>query len=153
MKNALKMLGGAIVVYVVMAACGASSNHGDATSAGDDDGSIGAELDGALAALGDAVTNPVGEAAAGPTATVVTEPCNKTGTNLGGTSFPYAEHAFPGKTKADLATLSFTINEGKDIWTSPAGYQTVIGAGAWIKDGSVAVTCAATSTVTFVLPQ
>jgi hypothetical protein len=172
-KEAAKMLGGSITIYVVMAACSAASGPGGFTSQdGSASGGSGSGSGGTIGAsassgsgsgsdgpsIFDALTDPVPEAKAASLPPIVaTESCTGQYTS-GGSTFVYAEHAFPGQTATQLAAVETLIMVPSSA-SVPPGYtqeQDV----AYVRDGYAAVLCGVTSdpsvasmTVTFVLPQ
>lgn len=143
-KNAAKVFGGACVVYLAMAACGAS----DHVATGKDAGASSASSAGG-GSIFDALTDPVSEAKAGSPPDVATEKCDKFGTNSAGTTFYYAEHSYPGKTSAELLLVAVGLS-----FTNAAlpDYEMQQGT-PWIKDGYVALLCGQNTQVTFVLPS
>lgn len=97
------------------------------------------------------LASPVPDAGAQtmPTALAVfDEPCDKTFTSPGATTpTSYAEHAFPGKIAAQLATVAVLVS-----FSSPLeipGYGLLSGA-PQIRDGAVGVTCSGSAR--FVVP-
>jgi hypothetical protein len=145
----LRLLISSLVVYILIA-CGSALTQ---TTAGD------GEVD--AASMLDALANPVPDAIAGPLPPITaTESCNKQAPGPSGVTYVYAEHAFPGYTAMQLAsvvTISTLTAAGQTI----PGYGQSVG-GALVRDGSAAqfcgVTTATTSTisvssVTFILPQ
>jgi hypothetical protein len=157
-KEALRIVGGSLVVYVVMAACSSEGgvpsmivNAVDA-AVGDVGGTSGDATGNAL----DAIVNPIPEASAGPLPPIVaTESCTQQAPDAGtGVTYLYAEHAFPGYTAQQLAGLQILNN---DAFTSIPGYSQSQGI-AYIRDGYAAVICGSPTaqsitSVTFILPQ
>ncbi|AKV04570.1 hypothetical protein AKJ09_11233 [Labilithrix luteola] len=145
------------MLYVVMAACGAS-DRAAGLAASNDDGGGGGSVDASeiVDAFVDSMTNPVGDAKADPLPPdVATEKCDKILKYGGVTDYYVAEHAYPGKTAAELALVHFTITAPNYL----EGYSLQFGSGGYVRDGSVAVMCdmvngtPSTKTVTFVLPR
>jgi hypothetical protein len=133
----LKNLGGSIVTYVVVAACAGSANTTPGGGGARDSGS-----------LLDAMTNPVPDAMASPQ-TVAVEPCDKSYV-YSGTTITYAEHLFPGKSMADL--VSVTVIYATTLG-APPGYANSTSHDTWIRDGAVFGACTpGAQSVTFVLP-
>lgn len=102
----------------------------------------------------DVLLDPVSEAAAAPP-DVATEQCNKTVMYKGGT-WIYAEHAYPGKLKNDLAPVHAVAHLVNNAVPMPPGYQDFATTPV-VRDGFAAVFCgtqgnASADTVTFVLP-
>jgi len=159
-----KHLLGSVVVYLVVAACGSGGGSGGASGGtaggGGGEGGVGAGHDGAPGGpdeggLLDAITNPEHDAIAAPGATVVDEQCDKTFVANTQTQV-YAEHAFPGKTKNDLAGVQAVVHYHPGVFSPPPGYADQVW-GVLVKDGAVAVQCGAQSSpsldgVTFILP-
>jgi hypothetical protein len=155
-----KLIGGSIAVYAIMAAC---SGTGGPDLSGSNGGRLAvgtaANDSGSNATL---LTNPVPAANAQPTgASSFTEACNKTSPNPDAGPFVlYAEHAFPGYTAQQLASV-VALGSGPGNFNAIPGYplQTV---GTSVRDGYVAAACGygvGTSlqegqyqSVTFVLP-
>lgn len=149
LREVRRALFGGFAIYVLVAAC---SGAEDARVAGAG-GSSGHDA-GMLDAIADALTDPVGEAEAGTPPDVATEPCDKVG-DIGGTMFVYAEHAYPGKTVADLAPIAIAAHF--TAGAAFAGYEHSTVAGTYLAAGKVAVNCGPQSaptfdSVTFVLP-
>lgn len=129
-----------------MAACGSSHSAG----VGGPDAATGPhEAGGPM----DALVSPVPEAQAGPLPPdVVVEQCDKMGLTVGTTTYFYAEHAYPGKSKADLARVGVVVHLPGGSPALGHGYEDVVGS-PYVKDGFAAFTCAQGQSVTFVLPQ
>lgn len=161
-------LSGSVVLYVAMAACGAPAGSGRAgelstsTGAGGTaNGASGAGSQGSGGVLGglvDAMTNPVADAHAALPPDVATEPCNKRA-HIGdsGIDYLYAEHAYPGKTKADLTALR-QLGHLTSAYVVLPGYADIAGLGAYVRDGIAAVFCGSSQapiydTITFILPN
>lgn len=145
----IALLAAGIAVYGAVAACSAAGT----TSAGQGrDGGpgaiVGALVDAAHAAV-DALANPVPTASAAPLPLQVdVEPCNVEGAN----GVLYAEHAYPGRSAAELsATRAIVSPAGQSYF--PPGYVGIVG-NTVVRDGSAAVQCGIKSqpapTVTFV---
>jgi hypothetical protein len=146
-KEALKLVGGSIFVYAIMAACGSGNPPGGTADGGTTvrDGS-GGDSPGIL----DALLDPVSEAHAGMPI-VATENCNKQFM-----SQAYAEHLFTGYTAQQLALTVALVHFTSGA--NPLGSYPYTQQAAAVKDGAVAVICGPASnpvfdTVTFVLPQ
>ena len=147
--KALKLVGGSVVVYLAVAACGSGARlvaTNDASAP--QDSSI-------VDAIVDAVTDPVPEAQAGLPPIVAVEPCNKTFV-ISSTTWVYAEHAFPGKTKTDLASVQTLTHYLPGQMPAPPGYSEELGL-PWARDGYSAQLCGTQPTpsvdsVTFILP-
>jgi hypothetical protein len=139
------------VVYVVAAACGASERVADV--AGDGGGAM-------VDALVDGIVDPVKEASADPTgADIAEERCDKTGT-VGGATYAYAVHAYPGKSVRELSALrvvTFAGSKSAPIVINGASFDRGQ-ASAALRDGEAAVFCGPTGapsyeSVTFILPR
>lgn len=103
----------------------------------------------------DAIVNPVPDAIAAPGAIVATESCSKTFVYQT-TTYVFAEHAFVGKTKTDLTTLSVSVHFTSANPLTPPGYSDQQ-SGAYVRDGYASVLCGAQTnpvidSVTFILP-
>jgi|GEM_PF-6705736 len=164
-KESLRVFGGAVVVYMAIAACGAS---GGGSSGADDGGPAASSSSGAsgsasssagggglLDAIADALTNPVKDAKAGPLPPLVaTELCDKAFTYPGGAVGKAAIHAYPGKLVNDLAAIQVVDHSGS--YTGTAEGVAYTGAAkaniVYLADGSVAAVCGGGS-MTFILPQ
>jgi hypothetical protein len=140
-----RTLGSGAALYVVMAACGGSDRAAETGDAG------AAEL---VDAFVDEVASPVKDAKADPvTPDVAVEQCDKVVKYQGSADYYVAEHAYPGKTIAQLSAVRVVITP------SPAqieGYnhqQTL----PHLRDGFGAVLCSPVSagpspySITFVL--
>ncbi len=150
LTHVFRSLASGFVLYVVMAACGASDNIVASMSDGGDVG------DALVDALGDALVNPVGDAKADPLPPdVATESCTKV-LKFGGVDSYVAEHAYPGKTAAELSLVQTVIAS-----TALEGYTMQVSVGHYVRDGFVAQYCGAVSggtaissgKVTFVLAR
>ena len=143
-KDVLRALLAGSVIYVVIAACSSSS----------DGGSGWVKNGGGGSSFFDALTDPVPEAQAGEPQ-VADEPCSQTD-QYSGQTFYYAEHLYPGKTRAQLALVHALLNFPASAGAMP-GYASMSSAQTYVADGKVAVLCGYDSTVasytaTFVLP-
>lgn len=139
-KSVVQKVAGAVVVYVVVAACGAagSSPTGTVDPTVRDGSDV---FDGVVDAIVDGVVDPVGEANAGPVPPeVVTEPCNKTYA-CGSLTCRYAEHAFPGKTAEDLAASVVGVGDLDTSAHRPPGYSRQGAVALFLRDGSAAAGC------------
>ncbi len=142
-------IAGAAAVYVVVAACGTSSPSSSSTSAASSAG--GSVVD----AIVDQLTSPVPDALAGPTPPdVADESCTKTFTPPSGPAQLYAEHAYPGKTAADLGAVHVVVTSTASLVLP--GYDS-FATTPYVRDGAAAVPCGAVgasnySKVTFILP-
>ena len=157
----MRSLASGFVIYVAMAACGASD--GVVASMGGDGGSGGVVDEGGsfVDAFVDALANPVGDAKAEPLPPdVATEQCNKTGT-FGGNPSNFAVHDYPGKTVEELSAVRMVAHlasvQKADIGGVYDYSLTVLNAS--VRAGSVAVYCGAVGgnqaydSVTFVMPR
>jgi hypothetical protein len=100
-----------------------------------------------------ATCDKVGSSKAGGSADVTTETCDKITPD--GSNY-YAEHAYPGRSKIDLARAVAVVSTGTASMPSvPPGYSDVVLSLLLVKDGAVAAICNgdAGKTVTFILPQ
>lgn len=182
LRRTIETLGAGIAVYVLMAACSGSGGAGQPQAAAGSSSVAGSDGSGGLVGTGgepgDAgmmadVMNPVPDAmaAAGagngdcgcepyvpPEPTVVTADCDIEGSN--GSMF--AEVAFPGRTKEQLATVHVVVTYPTDIAdrypaSALAGYDTQLST-LFVRDGYVATNCGSIASnfvgesVTFVLP-
>jgi hypothetical protein len=171
MKRALEFLGGAVLVYGLVAACGGSGEdahpplHAEGGSAGTTGvgGGSGTGVDSAADALidsvVDALSEPVQEAdAQAPTGpTIVNAPCNIVVEYSGNRAY-FAEASFPGKTLDQLARLTAYTNYATQFpagYVAPPGYRNYVTL-PMIQPGMAAVGCgnagAKAESVTFVLP-
>jgi hypothetical protein len=161
-RKALEWLGGSVLVYVLVAACGSSGGSGHIVSGAGGEGSGGVQgaagetEDGGL--MGD-VMNPVPDAmaAAGagnescecprvdpyvpPEPTIVEADCDI----VGGSGVMFAEAAFPGKSSDDLARVIALIEYEYNIATkypasAPAGYAAQL-SNIFVRDGYAAASC------------
>ena len=133
----LKILGGSMVTYVVVAVC-AGSGGGYYRSATMD-----------ASTIVDALTNPVPDALAGPTVSAPV-PCSQS-YQFSGSTLYYAEQAYPGKSATDLASVVAII----PMAGGPPGYTyTIVGSSiTFVQDGYAAVICGnASYSAIFVLP-
>jgi hypothetical protein len=82
---------------------------------------------------------------------VATEICDK---KTPDGKLSYAEHAYPGRTKAELARAAAFISVA-DPTAVPSGYDSATMSYLLIRDGAVAAVCnnAEGKTITFVLPR
>jgi len=158
-----RMVGGAVAVYLVMAACsagsGGTSSNAGGSSSGTASSSSGSSKGDGSGSLIDALTDPVGEAQAGLPPITATEMCGHTYAPSAGTTCFYAEHAFPGYTVAQLA---FVVADAHMTATAmangagPTGYADSL-VTPYVRDGYAAVFCGCTASgfdqVTFYLPQ
>jgi hypothetical protein len=141
-KDVLRVLGGGAVLYVVMAAC---STSGDGNQGSGKEGNGGSTFF-------DALTDPVSDALAGePQA--ADELCNKSYVHASST-FYYAEHLYPGKSKAQLAVVHAILTPHSGDSLKPPDYSGIMAPRQYVEDGKVAVDCGsvADATVTFVMP-
>lgn len=126
---------GAAAIYVCAAACSASSSGG---------GGALEDARAAVDALLDQIASPVADAKADtPPLQTATEACDKTYA-CNTVQCLYAEHAFPGRTAAELRTVIAQATF-LPVVSAPAGY-TVMNVPVFIKDGSVATYCGTTAT-------
>jgi hypothetical protein len=144
-KDAVKVWGAGAVLYVVIAACSASN---------DSSGGWVKNGGGGSSSFFDALSDPVPEAQAGEPQ-VNDETCTLTFQYSGMTQY-YAEHLYPGKTRAQLALVRTLVNFPTNGSVLP-GYASTASAQTYVDDGKVAVWCgsdakASSYTVTFVLP-
>jgi len=163
MGKALEWLGGSVLIYLVVAACGGIDPAGSlrprpaADSGTGNGGAMGAGgtvqdsgLGDVVADALDAMVNPVPDADAQPAPPmpiVQTVPCSST-LQYGSVTQDFAELAMPGRSAASLAGTTALIN------TSAAeGYEFHVAALS-VRDGGVAALCGTdeTLTVTFVVP-
>lgn len=147
-KETVKFFGAGVLVYVAMAACGATaSDHASSASAPTD--ASPALLD----AIADAIVQPVDSASAATPPTTVTEPCSAT-LDCGppaGTQCVGASHSYPGATMIELASV---IALGHLASNAPVGYQNMQ-VSAYVADGAVFAPCkngVNFDTVTFIRP-
>jgi len=119
-------------------------------------------------ALADAITDPTPDAdAAEPTGpTSFDEPCDIDIEYAPGSHIFFADHAFPGKTKAELSAIRVVLTFDEDIakrspTLAPPGYFSETSAQLLLRDdGTVATWCGSgtsassfiAKTVTFVVP-
>lgn len=146
----LRTLASGAVLYVVMAACGSSDRVSDVVAG--DGGIVGSDGD-VVDALVDALVNPVKEASAAEPPDVATEPCDKM-LKYNNADWYVAEHAYPGKTAAELASVRVVFPTN-----ALAGYGQQVTVGQFVKDGSAATICGPVSngppafSYTFILPR
>jgi hypothetical protein len=147
MKDVAKAFAGGAVLYVVMAACSAS----DGGSGWVKNGASGGGFGGAGGSFFDALTDPVPNAEAGEPQ-VAQEACDKT-VPAGTQTMYYAEHLYPGKTKAELV-LVHAFSDFNPDGSSLPGYSDLASSIMYVADGKVAVYCNMEPghTATFVLP-
>ncbi len=151
MKNghiARTLVSGA-ALYLVMAACGASDRAGSVAA---DGGAVDAEQ--LVDAFVDGLVDPVPPANAETLPPdVATEPCNKI-LKYSGQDWYVAEHAYPGKTAAQLALV-----RGMAESTALAGYTHTFSVLVSVRDGGAAAPCnsvlsgQSNLSMTFVLPR
>jgi hypothetical protein len=137
---------------------GTGGTHG---TGGADLGSDGSAqtLDASDQSMADALLSPVPEAAAATPPTVATESCSVQSQAVAGVSYLYAVHAFPGKTKTDLAALRVVGHIIESVPLLP-GYEDTANVPVYVKDGEAAVHCGTVDKttdaffdkVTFILP-
>jgi len=161
MGKALEWLGGSVLIYTVVAACGGGGNAdkhvADVDSGASSGGMMGAGGTAQDSGPGDVVTDvldamvdPVPDADAAPMTpgpTVTTVPCSST-LQVGPSNQDVAELEIPGRSAASLAGTFAMINT-EHVEGYPA-YSTLVA----IREGGVAAVCGTdeTLTVTFVVP-
>jgi hypothetical protein len=145
LAHVVRSLAAGAAVYVLMAACAAEEgaparvlhSSSSSSSGGGDESAVDAFLD----ELGD----PVKGAAAAPSSSI--ENCDKSYA-IGATNVRYAEHAYPGATAAELASVLILVAEPN----GPPGYAQTAGIVPWVKEGSVASPCGNATSLTFIRP-
>jgi hypothetical protein len=164
MGKALEWLGGSVLVYAVVAACGGIDPGGSlkprpvVDSGAGTGGVMGAGgtaqdsgLADAVADALDAMVDPVPDADAQtnpPADTVVTAPCSST-LAYAGVNQDFAELSLPGRSAASLARTVALMNA-----ETTEGYDHFVVAYLAIRDGGVAALCGTDETrmVTFIVP-
>lgn len=141
-REVLKSLFGGFVVYVACASGTGSQQRNEPTDAFTETGIIEDVvqlLDGLIpeAAIADAKADD----AVGPQPIVIEGKCDKTYSTSAGQTFYYAEFAFPGKSKDELAKRATVTQCYSAANGLPPGYQCTTALANAAKDGAVAVLC------------
>lgn len=153
----LKLVAGSIVVYAIVACGSAATGPAFVESAMDASSPNPFDAASMVAAVRDAIANPVPEAAAQTVGPITaTENCDKTW-QFAGSTYTYAEHAFPGMTATQLATVEAIASfDSQSEVLAPPGYSQEQEP-VFVRDGYAATACGTSPTtltsVTFILPQ